>query len=126
MHRTHALNYVSVTEYYSRCYWGATLMRQEIALKKLVEYVARKASALAQRYGLEDLVAPSIASLFEKTIDKMVITLVRRNGGMRCNLCDKGPFTKRGMYLHLIRVHAKDIEFMVQEELKKLLEVIRK
>lgn len=101
-------------------------MRQEIALKKIVEYVARKASSLTQKYELDDLVAPSIAPIFEKSVEKMASMLVKRNSGMRCNLCDKGPFTKRGMYLHLIRVHSKDIEIMVQEELKRLLEVIRK
>lgn len=125
-YEAHILNYAGVAEYYNRCYSGVTVMRQEIALKKLVEYVARKAALLTQRYELEDLVAPSIAPFFEKVIDKMVVTLVKRNGGLRCNLCDKGPFTKRGMYLHLIRVHSKDIEFMVHEELRKLLEVMRK
>ena len=101
-------------------------MRQEIALKKLVEYTARKASMLAQRYELSDLVAPSIAPIFEKSVEKIALTLVKRDGGLRCNLCNKGPFTKRGMYLHLIRVHEKDIEFMIQEELRKLLEVVHK
>ncbi|MDK6028459.1 hypothetical protein QPL79_03700 [Ignisphaera sp. 4213-co] len=101
-------------------------MRQEIALKKIVEYVARKAASLTQKYDLDDLVSPSIVPMFEKSVEKMASALVKRGSGLRCNLCDKGPFTKRGMYLHLIRVHAKDIEIMVQEELRKLLEVIRR
>lgn len=98
-------------------------MRQELAIRKLTEYVARKAAFLNQKYELRDLVAPSIAPMMDRVIDKITITIVRRNGGLWCNLCEKGPFTKRGLYLHLIRVHMKDIEYMIKDELKKLLEV---
>lgn len=101
-------------------------MRQELALKKLMEYVARKASLLGQKYELRELVTPSIAPMMDKAIDKIVTTIVKRNGGLWCNLCDKGPFTKRGLYLHLVRVHSKDIEFMVKEEMKKLLEIVNR
>lgn len=101
-------------------------MRQELALKKLIEYVARKAALLSQRYELKDLISPSVAPMMDRAIDKIVITIARRNGGLWCNLCEKGPFTKRGFYLHLVRVHLKDIESMVREEMKKLLEVTNK
>lgn len=101
-------------------------MRQELALKKLIEYVARKASLLNQKYELKELVSPSIAPMMDKAVDKIVTTIAKRNGGLRCNLCDKGPFTKRGFYLHLLRMHSKDVEFMVKEEIKKLLEVASK
>ncbi|MCC6015898.1 MAG: hypothetical protein LM582_02510 [Desulfurococcaceae archaeon] len=101
-------------------------MRYELALRKLVEFVARRASALNQRYELRELVSPSITPLMDKAIDKIVLSIVRRDSGLWCNLCDKGPFTKRGFYLHLIRVHQRDIEFMVKEELNKLLEVVNK
>ncbi|MEM0371365.1 MAG: hypothetical protein QXG46_02745 [Ignisphaera sp.] len=101
-------------------------MRQELALKKLIEYVARRASLLSQKYELRELITPSIVSMMDKAIDKMVATIVKRNGGLWCNLCDKGPFTKRGFYLHLVRVHSRDIEFMVKEEMKKLLEAVNR
>lgn len=101
-------------------------MRHELALKKLAEYVARRAALLNQRYELKELVSPSVAPMMDKNIDKMVLSIVRREGGLWCNLCDKGPFTKRGFYLHLIRVHSKDIEIMVREELNRLLEVINR
>uniref|UniRef100_A0A7J3QDT4 Uncharacterized protein n=1 Tax=Ignisphaera aggregans TaxID=334771 RepID=A0A7J3QDT4_9CREN len=101
-------------------------MRQEIAFKKMIEYAARKASSLSQRYNMEDLVAPSIAFIVDRSMEKIALSLVRKNGGLWCNLCGKGPFTKRGLYLHLIRVHIKDIEFMVREEVKRVLEEIKK
>ncbi|MCS7111930.1 MAG: hypothetical protein N3D82_03620 [Ignisphaera sp.] len=98
------------------------VMRQEIAFKKMIEYTARKASLLNQRYEIEDLVAPSVASIVDRSMERIALTLVKRNGGLWCNLCSKGPFTKRGLYLHLIRVHTKDIEFMIKEEMKKILD----
>lgn len=101
-------------------------MKQELALRKLTEYVARKAALLSQRYELRDLISPSIAPMMDKAIDKIVLIVARRNGGLWCNLCEKGPFTKRGFYLHLIRVHLKDIEGMVKEELNKLLEIVNR
>lgn len=101
-------------------------MRHELALRKLTEYVARKAALLNQKYEVKDLVSPSIAPMMDKAIDKIVLTVSRRNGGLWCNLCEKGPFTKRGFYLHLIRVHPKDIESMVRDELNRLLEVLNK
>lgn len=101
-------------------------MKQELALRKLTEYIARKAALLNQKYELKDLVSPSIVPVMDRVIDKIVITIARRNGGLWCNLCEKGPFTKRGFYLHLVRVHLKDIEFIVRDEMKKLLEVTSK
>lgn len=101
-------------------------MRHELALRKLVEYVARRAALLNQRYELRELVSPSLSPMMDKAVDKIILSIVRRNEGLWCNLCDKGPFTKRGLYLHLIRVHQKDIEFMVKEELNKLLEIVNK
>lgn len=97
-----------------------------MALRKLIEYVARKASFLSQKYELKDLVSPSIAPMMDKAIDKIVLIIAKRNGGLWCNLCEKGPFTKRGFYLHLIRVHLKDIEFMVKDEMRKLLEIMNR
>lgn len=101
-------------------------MRQELALRKLTEYVARKAALLNQKYELRDIVAPSIASVMDKTVDKIVVTIARKNGGLWCCLCEKGPFTKRGFYLHLIRVHLKDIESMIKDEMKKILDAVGK
>lgn len=96
-------------------------------IRRLVEYLARKASTMAQRYRLEDLVSPSIAPLLDRSLDKLCFSIIReKNGALWCRLCDRGPFTKRGFYLHLIRVHADDLEFMIEEEMKKLLEVVKR
>ena len=102
-------------------------MKYETVMRGLVEYLARKASAMTQRYKLEDLVSPSIAPLLDRSFDKLCFSIIKeKNGALWCRLCDKGPFTKRGLYLHLIRVHADDLEFMIEEEMKKLLEVVKR
>lgn len=37
-----------------------------------------------------------------------------------CPLCSRGPFTKRGYYLHLIRVHPREILLLVREESERV------
>lgn len=101
-------------------------MRQEVAFKKMIEYIARKASLLNQRYEIDDLVAPSIAPAVDRSMERIAMTLVKRDGGLWCNVCSRGPFTKRGLYLHLIRVHAKDIELMIREEMRRILDKVKK
>ncbi len=99
----------------------------EIVVRRLAEYLARKASSMTQRYTLEDLVGSNLAPLIERSMEKLCAMVIKsRNGALWCRLCDRGPFTRRGFYLHLIRVHMKDLEYMVEEELKRLLEVVRR
>jgi len=102
-------------------------LRYEHMLRRLVEYLARKASMIGQKRSLEDTVGPAIAPMLEKSFEKIALSIARDNGGtFWCRLCDRGPFTKRGFYLHLIRVHYRDLEYLVEEELKRALEVVRR
>lgn len=96
--------------------------RQAVLIKRLAEHVARRASMLSQKYELSDLVPLSVAVTLDKAFERLVSAVARRNGGLWCGMCDRGPFTKRGFYLHLMRVHVKDLEYLVQEELKKALD----
>gem|GEM_PF-1610868 len=80
----------------TKVFYGV-LMRHELALRKLTEYVARKAALLNQKYEVKDLVSPSIAPMMDKAIDKIVLTVSRRNGGLWCNLCEKRSFHKKGI-----------------------------
>ncbi|RLG75295.1 MAG: hypothetical protein DRO12_05700 [Thermoprotei archaeon] len=97
-------------------------MKLEVVVDKLVEYVARKASGLATKHTLEALLGPSTASIMKDRIDRIAMFVTKnKNGALWCRLCSKGPFTKRGFYLHLIRVHPLDIKFMLEEELHEAL-----
>ena len=97
-------------------------MRLEAVVDRLVEYVARKASGLSTKHSLEALVGPSTASILRDRIDRIALFIAKqRNGALWCRLCGKGPFTKRGFYLHLIRVHPMDIRYMLEDELHEAL-----
>lgn len=41
----------------------------------------------------------------------------------RCEVCGKGPFTRKGLYLHLKRVHMSQVKQMVSEYVQKRLAV---
>ena len=47
-----------------------------------------------------------------------------RNGLLWCRLCHKGSFTKRGLYLHLVRVHNYEIKTLIEEELRRELRLM--
>ena len=40
------------------------------------------------------------------------------NGVLYCNLCSRGPFTKKGLFLHLIRLHRGEIKTLLEGELR--------
>ncbi len=93
---------------------------------KLVPYVARIAAGIrVDRKKIEEIAGPSMARIALEVIDRVVPWIVTtRNGLLRCGLCGKGPFTKRGLYLHLIRVHQADIRYMIEDELERLIKVM--
>lgn len=37
-------------------------------------------------------------------------SIIERNGLLYCGYCGKGPFTRIGLYLHIIRVHKRELE----------------
>ncbi len=53
-----------------------------------------------------------------RKIDEIVSRIVKYNdkGLIRCGLCGRGTFTRRGFYLHIIRVHRDDIIEMLKEK----------
>ncbi|MET1160313.1 MAG: hypothetical protein ABWW65_05075 [Thermoprotei archaeon] len=77
----------------------------------LVRYTIRKALGLsvddielASIVGTTNL--PSMRRAVSHVADKLV---TEKNGHLRCGLCGRGPFTRRGLYLHLTRVHSEEI-----------------
>jgi len=87
-------------------------------LPRIVELVARAAAGL--KYDIREYVASeSIATILTGLVDELTKTIVEEDEGViRCGLCGRGPFTRKGLYLHLKRVHARQIEELVLSELE--------
>lgn len=57
-----------------------------------------------------------------RALEEIASTLVSRKGpSLYCRLCRKGPYTKRGAYLHLLRIHSDDIVNIVREEFDRVI-----
>jgi hypothetical protein len=84
---------------------------------ELVRYVVRRALNLpVDDMDLVDIVGTNDYPVMKRVIDTLASRLVvYKNNTMRCGLCGRGPFTKRGLYLHLIRVHRDDILGLIDE-----------
>jgi hypothetical protein len=76
---------------------------------RIAEAAIRKALGLP--YSL-DKVPPSLKEAAEQATEEISkeLVLVDERGILRCGLCGKGPFTRKGLYLHLRRVHIDAIE----------------
>lgn len=88
--------------------------------ERLVEHVARSAAGIS--VSLEKITyivggrrAQHVYDIVENLGRK--IALVHSNGVLYCGLCRKGPFTKRGLYLHLVRRHRYDIKQLIMNEI---------
>lgn len=84
---------------------------------KLVEGAAKIASRLYDPEALSTPIAPRLAVLAARNIG---IQLRSQGEVSYCIICRRGPFTKRGYYLHLVRVHGSLIRQMIADEIKRL------
>ncbi len=77
--------------------------------------------ALGLPYSLDEL--PSGVRRIAAEVVEAVAARLAEDGGasMRCGVCGRGPFTRRGLYLHLKRVHREAVESMVAEEVSRRL-----
>jgi hypothetical protein len=87
-----------------------------VTAEKLVEITAK----LASRMHVED-------EEFAKATATAAATHISReaNGLIYCNLCNKGPFTKKGMFLHITRVHRDEVKALLEEELRARLKGLK-
>jgi len=94
----------------------------ETIADRLVEYVARKASGLpVDDIDLHRITGSSRYPIMRKVVNIVVSDIVAiQKGLIRCGICGKGPFTKRGFYLHLTRVHRSEIISMITESYEEL------
>lgn len=90
----------------------------------LIKHIVRRAlSITTDDFELKAIVGTTRFELMKKAVDRIVDNLVTERGNhLRCGLCGKGPFTKRGLFLHLIRVHRSDIIEMVEKKYREVYE----
>ncbi|BCU69006.1 hypothetical protein [Stygiolobus caldivivus] len=91
-----------------------------ITAEKLIEITARLASKInVKDEEIERLVGLSSKNIAKNASQKVAFWLVEQKESLLyCKLCGKGPFTKKGLYLHLTRLHKEEIKGMLMEELK--------
>ncbi len=96
------------------------MSRLDVLAERLIEFVARGASGIPiDRHKLQAITGPTILPVVMASIEAVAqdARSVRR-GLLFCGICGKGPYTKRGMYLHLVRVHRYELKMMILEELQ--------
>ncbi|ACP34352.1 conserved hypothetical protein [Sulfolobus islandicus Y.G.57.14] len=91
-----------------------------IIAEKLIDPSVKKACKMVVKDDeIIKLVGISSKKLALNVIDKVSFWLVYENNNLLyCKLCNRGPFTKKGLYLHLSRVHRREIREMLEEELR--------
>ena len=91
-------------------------MRRGIFEERMVELVARIASGLADPSRLD-------LSLFSPHVAESILNVglrLRGESPVYCKLCGRGPFSKKGYYLHLRRIHYQDILRIVRDEIERV------
>ncbi|MEM0065957.1 MAG: hypothetical protein QXT76_04900 [Sulfolobales archaeon] len=93
----------------------------DILSEKLIDVVIRVAVGFKVRNFKLKATSSSFEEAVSKAIEYSSKHIVRViNKQFYCNLCGKGPYTRKGMYLHLLRMHKYEIKNMVREELKEI------
>jgi hypothetical protein len=96
----------------------------DIVIARIAEAAIRHAAGL--NYSLD-----SVPRAFEDIAREIVKELAEQlvvsdsRGILRCGLCGKGPFTRKGLYLHLRRVHIDTVEDMAKRLLEEKLWSLR-
>jgi len=88
--------------------------------EKLVDVAIR----MAVGFKIRNFKLKTTPSGFESVITKALERASRQlsrvaNGELRCGLCSRGPFSKKGLYLHLLRVHRYEVKSLIAEELQR-------
>jgi hypothetical protein len=85
---------------------------------KLVRFTAKKAAGFpADDIELERTVGSSEYLYMRRAVGLVSSRIIDdRDGHIYCGICGRGPFTKRGFYLHLIRMHGEEIYDMIIKE----------
>ena len=82
---------------------------------RIAEAVARIASGIG---GVKlEVLSNTMMEAIRLTASRLVHD---RDGVLYCRLCGRGPFTPKGMYLHLTRLHQSELISMVNSEFERL------
>lgn len=94
---------------------------------RLIKYVVKRAVGLpADDLDLQRIVGSSRYIVMRKVVGSIASSIVtEKNGHLRCGICLRGPFTKKGLYLHLIRVHSDQILAMLKEKYEEISKVYK-
>jgi hypothetical protein len=85
---------------------------------KIADYVARIASGII---GPEEFDSKVLARHVVDAIRHVGMQLRdERNGVLVCPICSRGPFTKRGYFLHLTRTHYSQLIDLVEVEADRI------
>ncbi len=89
--------------------------------ERLIDFLARRASNKSINVDkLRVITGASIAKISLEVIESVAREVSRLEGAsLYCNICGKGPFTKKGMYLHLTRLHKYELKSMLIYELRE-------
>ncbi|BBG25416.1 hypothetical protein [Sulfuracidifex tepidarius] len=92
-----------------------------ITAEKLVDVTIKKACKIRiDNQEIIKLVGISSKDIAFKATDNISYWLTfSQNSVFYCKICNKGPFTKKGLYLHLSRLHRYEIKALLEEEIKR-------
>ncbi|MGC9105798.1 MAG: hypothetical protein ACP5HQ_05185 [Thermoprotei archaeon] len=94
-----------------------------VTAEKLVELTAKVASRMhVDDEEFERLVSIGLLEIAKASVVATASQVVQdSNGLLFCKLCSKGPFTKKGMFLHLTRLHRGEIKTILESEIRNRL-----
>ncbi len=100
---------------------GVNSLRIENLSERLIEYLAR--ISVGMHVSSEELQIITGSSLLKITQETLAVlskeVIKNKNNILFCNICGKGPFTKRGAYLHLMRMHKYEMKTLILQELRE-------
>ncbi|RUM47330.1 MAG: hypothetical protein DSY37_02775 [Hyperthermus sp.] len=91
--------------------------RLDMLVSAIAEASIRKAAGL--NYQLTRL-TPTLQDTARKLVEEISSSLaINHDSIIRCKLCGRGPFTRKGYYLHAKRVHMDTIKLIVHQKLSR-------
>jgi hypothetical protein len=92
----------------------------DVLSEKLVDVAIRMAVGFKVRNFKLKTTPSSFESVIGKALERVSKQLPRVvNGELHCGLCGKGPFSRKGLYLHLLRIHRYEVKSLIAEELQR-------
>lgn len=97
------------------------MARRGLFKSRLAVYVAKVASGMVRAEDFENRVLARHVIEAVRNVGSQLCN--SRDGALFCPICSRGPFTKRGYYLHLTRLHYSYLLFLVDKEVERILKV---